>query len=229
MKKAFKASKLTGLLALALGLMAFTATAAQAEVNAFWEVNGSTLSGNESVKAKKDSAHTTLLTKVGTSAVEILCGPPKFVGATISGTGAKGKFHYEECTTLLNGVAASRCTPKSPGAAVGLIETNALKGLLKLTAASQDVLDLSPETVGGPFATLELGSLCAIGNKFDITGKVTIKDCNGEGRVNKIEHLFEEGPESALLFGGNAATIDGSAFGLLSGVNAGMTFSGHPV
>ena len=228
MKKALKASRLMGLLALALGLMAFTATAAQAEVNAFWEVNGSTLSGNESVNAKNDTAHSTLLTTVGTSKVEILCGKIKFVGATISGTGAKGKIHYEECTTLLNGVAASRCTPKSPGAALGLIETNALKGLLKLTLASQDVLELSPES-GTEFVKLSLGSLCAIGNEFAITGKATIKDCKGEGRVNKVEHLFEEGPESALLFGGNAATIDGSAWGFLSGVHAGQTFSGHPV
>jgi len=228
MRKAFKASRLIGLLALALGVMAFGATAAQAETGAFWEVNGAKLTGTQEVQAKNDTAHSTLLTKVGFSKVEILCGPIKFVKGVLSGTGATGKIHYGECTTKLNEKLAENCTPKSPGAALGLIETNALKGLLKLTAAKEDVLELSPET-GTAFATLELGKLCAIGEKFDITGKVTLKDCQGEGLINKKEHLFEEGPESALLFGGNAAKIDGSAWGFLEGTNVGGTFSGHPV
>jgi hypothetical protein len=245
MKKTFKASRLVGLLALALGLMAFGATAAQAEPGAFWEVNGSKLGGSESVQAKNDSPDSTLLTTVGTSKVEILCTTISFVGATISGTGASGKIHYVGCTTLLNGVAAGRCTPKSPGASLGLIETNALKGLIVLHETTEvigedeiegkkvklfkkvDLLELAPVT-GTAFATLELGTLCAIGNKFDITGKAFLKDCKEEGLVNLKEHLFEEGPLSALLFGGNAATIDGSAWGFLSGANEGKTFSGHP-
>jgi hypothetical protein len=208
-------------------LMAFGATAAQAETGAFWEVGGSKLTGSASVQVENDTAHYTLLTSIGTSKVEILCGPIKLVGATIEGTGFKGKFHYEECDTKLNGVLASRCTPKSPGAPLGLIETNALKGLLKLTVAKEDVLELSPET-GTAFDTEELGPLCAIGNRFDLTGKFTLKDCNGLGLLNNVKHLFEEGPESALLFGGNAATIDGSFWMFLT-APAGQTFSGHPV
>jgi len=230
MKKALKAPRLMGLLALALGLMAFSATAAQAETGAFWEVNGAKQGTGESaaVQAKNDTPHSTLLTEVGTSKVEILCGPISFVNGVISGTGATGKIHYEECTTKVNEIAQSRCTPKSPGASLGLIETNALKGLLKLTAAKEDVLELTPAE-GTAFVTLELGPFCAIGNKFDITGKATLEDCNKEGLVNKVEHLFQEGPESALLFGAKPATIDGSAFGFLEGAHVGQTFSGHPV
>jgi hypothetical protein len=227
MPHASKASRLIALLTLALGLIAFGATAAQAETGAFWEVNGSKLSGSANVQAENDTAHFTLLTEVGTTKIEILCGPIKLVGATIAGTGFTGKFHYEECVTLSGGVVLKRCPVKSPGASVGLIETNALKGLLKLTAAKEDVLELFPAS-GSAFDTEEFGILCAFGIEFDVTGKFTLKDCQEEGLVNKVKHLVEEGPLSALLFGGNAATIDGSAFVFLNGAHAGLTFSGHP-
>src|SRR5262245_33046449 len=126
MRKAFKASRLIGLLALALGLMAFSATAAQAEPTAYWEVEteagaktkityGSLL---PSINAKADSAVTTLVTTVGKTKVEILCSEIKFVGAKLHELGrATGKIHYQGCNTSVNGGAhASLCKPKSPGA-----------------------------------------------------------------------------------------------------------------
>ena len=250
MKNAFKASRLIGLLALALGLMAFSAAAAQAEPGAYWEVEFENkvtkkfettkiLDGTllPEIQAKNDTAESVLLTKVGTSSVEILCKPIKFVGAKLHELGrATGKIHYEECITKLNGVEAARCKPKSIGASVplGLIETNALEGLIKLHelpgGTKDDVLELAPVAAAeNKFVTLELGTLCAIGNKFDITGKAFLEDCQHEGLVNKVEHLFQEEKElSKLLFGGNAATIDGSAWGFLIGAHLGMKFSGHP-
>jgi hypothetical protein len=228
MGKTPRASKPLGLLALVLGLMAFGASGAQAETGAFWEVNGTQLSGSAEVQAKNDTAHTTFLTKVGTSSVEIICGPIKLVGATLSGTGFKGKLHYEECTTKLNGIAASKCTPKTTGASLGSIETNALKGLLKFPESSPDLLELLPET-GIPLVELQLGSSCPIGNNFDITGTLFLKDCQAELLQNRTEHLFEEGSSGALLFGGNAMTIDGSFWTFLTGGHASQTFSGHPV
>jgi hypothetical protein len=51
MRKAFKASRLIGLLTLALGLLAFRATAAPAETGAFGDVGGAKLSGCVPVKA----------------------------------------------------------------------------------------------------------------------------------------------------------------------------------
>jgi hypothetical protein len=236
MKKAFKASKLIGLLALALGLMAFSAAAAQAEPNAYWEVGGTKIEGTSTllpeIQAENDTFHSTLLSFSGTSTVEILCGPIKFVGAKLHTLGrATGKIHYEECTTLLNGSLATRCKPKSTGATAGLIETNALQGLIKLHESSpgvkKDLVELSPVT-GTEFVLLELGALCAIGSHFPITGKVFLKDCKEEGLINKEKHLFEEGPLSSLLFGGNAATIDGSAWAFLVGAHNEMLWSGHP-
>ena len=236
MKKAFRASRLMGLFAIVLGLMAFGATAAQAEPGAHWNVNGSAISGAllPEVQAEEDTDHSTLLTKVGLSKVEILCDTIEFVGVKLHELGrATGKILYHECTTKLNGTAAAACTPKSPGQALGLIETNALDALIKLhttgTGSKVDLLELLPAEGKTAFATLELGATCAIGSKFDITGKVFLKDCTEEGLVEKVKHLFEEGPLSALLFGANAATIDGSAWGFLVGVgHAGLPFSGHP-
>ena len=221
------------MLTLAGGLLALSATMAQAEPGAFWEVNGSHITGSLSVEGGGVIENTgILLTKIGTSKVEISCPTIKAVNLVLKESGSgSGKGHLEECTTKLNGTLASRCTPKSPGAPAGLVETNALDGLIVLHEPSPgtrvDLLELLP-TAGTAFVTLELGALCAIGNKFDITGKAFVKDCQGEGLVNKVEHLVEEGPLSALLFGGNAATIDGSAFVFLNGAHAGLTFSGHP-
>jgi hypothetical protein len=236
MRKAFKASRLIGLLALLAGFMAVSATAAQAETNAFWLVNGVKLASglNPTINAKSETEGI-LLTKVGLSKVEILCTEIKFVGATLGlNGGAKGKIHFQSptgCITKLNGTEASACKPKSPGASLGLIETNALTGLIVLhtleNGTKDELVELKPEEAGKPFATLELGASCAIGTKFDITGTFFIKDCKGEGLVDKVEHLFEEGPLSKLLFGANPMTIDGSSFMFLTGAHAGMTFAGH--
>jgi hypothetical protein len=231
MSHAFKASRLTGLFALVLGLMAFSATAAQAEPGAFWEVNGAKLTGSAEVQAKNDTLHTTILSTSGGSTVEILCGPIKFVNGTLSGTGGSGKIHFEECTTKLAGTTANRCVPRSPGAAAGLIETRQITALLKLHelagGTKDDLLDLTPE--GGIFLELDFGSgLCAIGNVIPITGLVTLKDCRGEALANVVEHLFEEGPLSTMKFGENPMTIDGSFWLFLIGAHQGQTFSGHP-
>jgi hypothetical protein len=251
MKKAFK---LMGLFALVLSAMAFSATAAQAELNAKWKVNGADTTDALNVLAQaalepiilKDAEgkitedkHGILLTKTGLTKVEILCTSLKFVDALLKTLGgAKGKIHFDGCITKLNGgAAAGACKPHSPGAAEGLIETNALDGLIKLhetaTKTKVDLFELLPEPVKfkdengeeltktPPFVTLimgkEVGSECSIGSKFDITGKAFLKDAQEEGLVEKVTHLVVEGPLSALLFGGNAATIDGNANVFLGG------------
>jgi hypothetical protein len=238
MRKAFRTSRLMGLFAIVFGLMAFGATAAQAELNAYWLVNGTDIGTKllPEIQAKDDvldgvPIHHTLLTEVGASNVEILCLDISFKGAKLHELGrATGKIHYNTCVTKLNGNLANNCKPKSPGATAGLIETNALDGLIKLHTLGDlkkdELVELLP-TEGNKFATLELGVLCAIGSKFDITGKFFIKDSQDEGLVDLKEHLFEEGPLSALLFGTNAATIHGSGVGFLVGPHIDMTFAGH--
>ncbi len=92
------------------------------------------------------------------------------------------------------------------------------------------MLQLSPPA-SGIFVTLVMGnevkSECSIGAKFDITGSAFLKaGTTTEGKEETVEKLFSEGPLSALLFGGNAATIDGSAKAILIGAHTGMKWSG---
>ncbi|HMJ23296.1 MAG TPA: hypothetical protein VK513_15375, partial [Terriglobales bacterium] len=72
MTKAFKASRLLGLLALLAGLMAFSATAAQAEPGAYWEVGGTQIKDKTllpEIKAEKDSPHIIFLSTSGLSPI----------------------------------------------------------------------------------------------------------------------------------------------------------------
>ncbi|MDX6602303.1 MAG: hypothetical protein QOF13_1505 [Solirubrobacterales bacterium] len=231
MRKTFKASRLMVLVAIVFGVMAFGGTAAQAEPGAHWNVNGNSISSALKVEGQGETESSgAFLTTVGASKIEISCTSIKAVNVLLGELGSgSGKGHVEGCTTKLNGSLAKNCKPKSPGATSGLIETNTLDALIKLHTleggAKDDLVELLP-TTGTAFVTVELGPLCAIGNKFDITGKAFVKDGTNEGLVDKIKHLVEEGPLTALLFGSNAATIDGSAFVFLVGAHEGMTVSG---
>jgi hypothetical protein len=242
MTKAFRASRLMGLIALAFGLMAFSATAAQAELGAHWNVKGSAISGAllPEIQASLENNHGILLTTVGLSKVEILCTSIKYVNGKLHELGrATGKINFEGCITKLNGTLANACVPHSPGAANGTIETNALKGLIKLhtPAAGPKVplLELLPEAEGGAFVTLILGKAapekneCAIGEKFDIKGVIYLEDCQGKGETELVTHLAQEQKSlSKLLFGINPAVLHGSANNFLEGAHKGMTFSGIP-
>jgi hypothetical protein len=86
MAHAFKPSRLIGLLALLAGLMAFSATAAQAELGAYWEVGGVQIKDKKllpQINARKDTKHIIFLTKVGATNVEILCTEIKFVNGLL--------------------------------------------------------------------------------------------------------------------------------------------------
>jgi hypothetical protein len=235
MAHALKPWRLVSILALSVGLLTISATAARAETGAYWEIGLTKEIKNFSPELNAEAEfHSVLLTKVGLAKVEISCiwirlpfMEPREVG------GVTGRIHYEGCTTKLNGNAANACVPHSPGATNGLIETNVLKGLIRLHTGGVPLLEILPQ-FGESFVTLVLGKAapekneCAIGEKFDIKGKAFVEDAQGEGAVNKITHLVEEGPLSALLFGANPATIDGSARVFLRGEFEGDPWSGHP-
>jgi hypothetical protein len=240
MRHALRTSRLVGLLTLVMGMTALGGTAAQAEPGAFWKVNNSQIPSNllPELQATIEGPHGILLTKVGLSKVEILCTTIGLKAAKLHELGRiTGKAHFSGCITKLNGTTANACVPHSPGAANGLIETNALHGLLKLHKLADgkidDIIEVLPEG-GLLFVTLVLGKAapekneCAIGEKFDITGHAYLKDCQDELLKEKVEHLLEEGPLTLLLFGANPATIDGTAFVSLAGVHKGLTWSGWP-
>jgi hypothetical protein len=246
-----KASRFVGvMLALALGAMALGAVMTNAEAGAVWKINGASITSALKPEVQVSELETLsatgvkegiLLTKVGLTKIEILCTELKFVDALLGLTGsATAKIHFAGCVTKLNGgAAAGACKPHSPGAAEGLIETNALKGLIVLhilknekgeEIGKDELLELSPAS-GTVFVDLkmgkEVGSECSIGSHFEITGKAVLKaGTTTEGKEDTVEKLFSEGPLSALLFGGNAATIDGSAKAKLVGAHAGMKWIG---
>jgi hypothetical protein len=242
MTKAFRASRLMGLLALAFGLMVFSATVAQAEIGAHWRVNGATISSAllPEIQADLENKDGILLTKVGLAKVETLCTSLRYVNAKLHELGrATLKIHFEGCITKLNGALANACVPHSPGAANGLIETNALKALIKLHEPSAGVkipvVELLPEA-GETFVTLIQGKAapekneCADGEKFDIKGVLFFEDCLGKGETELEVHLTQEQKSlSKLLYGANPATLDGSANNFLAGaLHKGLSFSGIP-
>jgi len=240
MTHAFKARRLMALLAFGIGLMAFVPTAAQAELGAHWNINSASTTDalNAQLQTTLEGGHVVFLTTSGATTVQILCTAMKFVDMLMKVLGViLGKIHYEGCVTKLNGgVANPACKPHSPGAAMGLIETNLVKGLIKLHELGPglwvDQVELKPDVMGQPFVTLVLGienpedNECAIGEKFDLTGKLFWKDCQEEFLIEKMRHLFVEAPLSELLFGGNEVTIDGSFNAFLVGPHQNSTWSG---
>lgn len=218
-------------LAIMLGLMAFSANLAQAEPGAHWNVEGAAISAAllPEINAKIVGSVTTLLTTSGKTTVEILCTTYSFKGAKLHELGRfTGKIHKSGCKTSLNhGAHIKSCEPKSTGASLGLIETNALEGLIKLHTGGVELLELLPVNAAMVFVTIHLGPLCAIGDLFDIKGSYFLKDAKGEFSVEKKEHEFAEGPLSALLFGSNAMTLDGKFLAFLEGTHVSMNFSGH--
>jgi len=232
MRKALRASKLMGLLLLPLGAMGFSATAAQAELGAHWNVNGSEYKTELSVSLSTaiEGTSGSLLSKVGVSTVAILCTTIKLVDALLSEVfRATGRIHFEGCITKLNGSTAGACKPHSPGAAQGLIETGPIDALIVLHIfANVDLIELS-RLAGESFAILVMGgeseSECAIGESFGVRGRFFVKEAQEEGLVEKVTHLVVEGPLTELFFGENKATLDGSANLSLGVFHKGLKFS----
>jgi len=238
MRRAFKAPGLLGLLTLALGLTVFSAATAQAELGAYWEVGGTKLISPitllPEIQAQKDSVHINFLTKSGFNTVEILCTEIKIKAGLLHLLGRlTGKIHLEGCITKKNGVEEAACKPKTPGANLGLIETEKLEGLLKLHTLSptvkDDVLQLLPENAKNVYLPLELGATCAFGNKVDVTGTLFLKDGQNKLLSEEVKHLFEEFPPlTKLLFGANPMTMDGSFWTLLEGDHFLKLWKGNP-
>jgi hypothetical protein len=222
--------------------MAFSSTAAQAEPGAVWNVNGTPVTNELKAQIQVTELETLaatgvkegiLLTKTGLTKVEILCTAMKLINALLTTLGgATGKIHFEGCIAKLNGgAAAAACKPHSPGHPEGLIETNALNALIKLHTGGVELLEVLP-VVGDIYVTLrlgkEVGSECAIGANFPcLTGSAFVKAGTAtELKEETVSKLFSEGPLTALLFGGNPATIDGSAKIALAFPHLGMKWSG---
>ena len=95
-----------------------------------------------------------------------------------------------------------------------------------------DLLSILPDE-GETFATIEMGPECAIGQKVNVIGKATLKDCEGLALTHLVKHLVEVGPLTELWVISktpeHVATILGSVWAFLTGEHVGLKFSGDPV
>jgi hypothetical protein len=225
--------KVLGLCALALGLMAFASSAAQAEVGAHWNIIkangellkielGSTLLPKLEIKEIESNTAELLFTTKGGTKVAILCTAAHFDeaggGLLIAHGGLSlGRILFLGCITKLNGTLSSACKPKTTGKALGEILTEKGTGLIVLNGTEENV-KITPDS-GKLFAKLEMGLECSIGEIVNVETKeagqgLWIKDCGGNASFleEKVEHLIEESGTKGLIALGQPATIDGSAW-----------------
>jgi hypothetical protein len=216
--------KLFSLCVLALGLVAFSATAAQGAV---WMVNGANLSANKEVKGKLDENHGILLAKLGLNEVEFLCTAGELLNAklelagAISETNKDAKVDFSGCITKINKVEAKACQPKATGKAAGTIETEEGYALLQLHPATGEGVTVITPKVGTVFAIIHMGEACAIGDEVKVFGSLALHDVGVELNKDELEtervnHLVAEFKALTALKVANkasesVATLDGMA------------------
>jgi hypothetical protein len=245
---------LLGLCAMVFGLMAFSATGAQAAGT--WLIlkeAGVVKTGVElpaKLELEKDSAVYVLHSEILKIKVLFLCTEIKVVNAMIFGAGAIGKGPGEEkeskvlfsgCVTDLNGVEEPKCKPIDPNDGSGFIVTefgHALAELHKLEVggALDDIVKILPDE-GNTFAKIVLPAGCVIGTSVPVIGTLALKDCENIGDpclsmalTHLVKHLVEPFTPLTKLFTisettEHAATLLGSAWARLGGEHAPMAWS----
>jgi hypothetical protein len=221
--------KLFSLCVLALGLVAFSASAAQASS---WMVNTvelTTTAQNKELKGKIDLPDGALLAKLGLNAVTFLCKAGTLVSAflepegKISENNKNAKVAFSECTTFINGKEAAKCLPTATGKAAGTIETEEGSALLQLHESTTGVTVITPK-VGEVFAIIHMDPSCAIGSAVEVFGKLALHDVGVEAptvekdelEVERANHLVAEFAPLTKLTVANkesksTATLDGRA------------------
>jgi len=228
------------------GLIAFSATGAQAEgtwliLNAKGEIK----TGVELpavVEFEKDASVLTLHSEILKIKVLFLCTEVQAVNAKIFGAGAIGKGTGEEkeskvvfsgCTTDLNGESSPECTPSDPEKGKGFIATKAGHGLVGLhelaDKTKDDVVVMSPDS-GETFATISLPSGCPLGTSIPVLGKLALKDSENQALTHLVKHLFAAFNSLTELWvvsktAEHVTTISGSAWAKLGGIHAGLAYA----
>jgi hypothetical protein len=229
--------KALGLSAVVLGLMAFGAGAARAEVGASWMLNGTDVTASLTPSldiAEIENKTGTFLTKIAGAKVEYLCTGAKLIGIKLepSGKSTGGKGRVSGCIARLNGVLSPACQPKTAGLPYGELESLSAKGLSELQGGGEGLIRIEPATAGGNFATIEHGGECSLPEKEPVKGILFLKDCKNEGKVELVTHLIEQAPSTHVFVISDtpehAVNVDGSATVKLIGAHEGMKWSGLP-
>lgn len=233
--------KVLALCGLVLGLMAFTASAAQAEPGARWWIvnaSGQLVELEATVQTTLENSHGSLLTKIAGVSVQFLCTAQELTGAKLQKNGSISKgsqVKYTGCVTLLKGAKSEACVPIS-GGVKGVIVTKKLHGLLilhKLVSGVTDHRILILPDEGEIFATIEMGEECSIGTKVNVIGThLVLKDCLDKLLEHLVIHLLEEDKELTKLWAisktvEHEATLDGSVFAFLIGEHLNLKWSGE--
>jgi len=229
--------KALGLCALMVGVMAISASAAQAEGE--WDVGtleagkGKNLSTYEKlepeVAGELENEMGTLLTNVNGISAAVLCtgGTLENVNLLPGGTTSTGFVVFTGCTAWevneKEELVKLACTVNSEGDPNGTVKSEEGHGELGLHEGST-VTSIVPDNEETLFGTIEFGG-CALPEEMPIYGQLTIKDCEGSSaEAEQVKHLIEEEPALSALYAINTkhpVTLDGSAEVFLEGAHAG--------
>jgi hypothetical protein len=240
---------LLGFCAMLFGLMAFSASGAQAAGQwLFAEAEGTNLINflEAEVELEKEvgndgESHYVLHSEILKIKYLVLCSTIKADAKLISegriGTNGEPKgavVLFSGCKVFLNGTEAPECNTVGgnittlPGHAV--LQKHTLGG-----GTVDDVLIVLPDAEAAEpvFANIESTSSCPVGQKIPVIGKLALQDCKGLGLVHSVKHLVEVfEPLTTLatisLTVEHKATILGSAWAFLKGAHIGIKFSGDP-
>ncbi len=242
--------RVLGLGVLALGLMALSASGAQAEAGAFWSIvmskgelievnNTNKLFAQVQIKEIENNTLTLRFTTKGGTKVSFLCTTMEFDegGQLIAEGGLSlSRSLFKGCITILNGNVVSACKPTSGGKPSGSGELLSEKftGLLALSG-SVAILKIAPEG-SGFFFVVELGAKCSILETVTVAaanrseeepgGALWLK-ANTSLKEEKVEHLIVEA-SGGLIALGQPAILEGSILMTLAGVHNGLKWGGTP-
>jgi len=218
---------------LVLGMMAISASGAQAGK---WMVAGSNVAGELTVGAavELEGGSATLLSTSGGNAIAITCTTATVTSAVVTVGTITGTVNFSGCTTKINGTLQASCEPKNQPVATGGTITAVLHSgvaYAKALGTETKILKEGKEETVFVFATFKF-SCVSLPSTVKVTGTGWLEDCNNEFETEKVTHLVQEAMVPALalgglLFGANAAEIDGSAnVAFNDATHKGLKFSG---
>ncbi len=230
----------------AMSVMALAAGSAQAETGAKWLINGTQLSGSESITGSTAAGSSFLLEVLeeGVTTEVIHCSTLNIDEGKIEEPNGKnlGVLLFTNCLTLVlfegELVDPEICDPVEPVVAE-------VKSLLILdpneTGTKKPYILFEPDNAEGIFTELEFKDPCPLPPAVPITGSKVAECVTLSGGVyvadtcltEKVTQLIRPVqsltlfPEDKLFFGVNEAHFEGVAALELSGANEEEPWSGH--
>ncbi len=229
---------LLGLCAALFGMLAFSASGAQAAKWLILTSGGVVKTGEELKAAVGVEAETklTLHTEILKIKLSITCSGVTSIGASLEGAGKVtegAKLKFTLCISITNGEVNPSCTPSAGGEPEGTILANESKSQLVLSEGV-GLIKIEPKTAGSPFVTLKFPASCPVGTSIPVNGVIYLKDCEGKLETHLVKHLLEvaKPPTEVWVTANNNAehkvTLLGSFWYFLQGAHAGLAWSGMP-